>query len=209
MTCEGNDDVLVEKFTSLLHHITNEHSWKGNSHFHQCAHEEHDDDDIRDIEWLDPASHDFRLLSSVVQDANFIKDLRHTKHYCHTGSLESYHNVRLKYLPKKSHFSYDGMVLRGMLAIIDHNVNVGREVNRTEVRYSKPTKKFVERSIRFEKDNSWRKDLVAKVCDIVGGRDCSIEDDPYHIEVSANITSIAWPSTEELRERRFSRFQQY
>ncbi|KAL7381559.1 hypothetical protein ABVT39_007691, partial [Epinephelus coioides] len=48
-------------------------------------------------------------------------------HFKHTGSVEVYHNVMLKYLPKRLHFGYDTMVARTQLAILDNNYNVGRE----------------------------------------------------------------------------------
>ncbi len=43
-----------------------------------------------------------------------------------TGSLEVHNSVRLKYCPKRCHFSYKGMVVRNMLAVMDHNENTGR-----------------------------------------------------------------------------------
>ena len=38
-----------------------------------------------------------------------------------------YHSVQTKYLPKRQHFSYKGMVARTQLAALDHNGNTGRE----------------------------------------------------------------------------------
>ena len=38
-----------------------------------------------------------------------------------------YHNVQTKYIPKRQHFSYKGMVARTQLAGLDHNANTGRE----------------------------------------------------------------------------------
>ncbi len=38
-----------------------------------------------------------------------------------------HNSVRLKYAPKRSHFTHAGMVARNMLAVIDHNENVCRE----------------------------------------------------------------------------------
>lgn len=43
------------------------------------------------------------------------------------GSLEVFHNVTLKYAPKRLHFAYDSMRARTELAIIDHNMNIGRK----------------------------------------------------------------------------------
>lgn len=149
------------------------------------------------------------LLSDIISNDNFLKDLKHTKNYCHTGCLESYHNVRLKYTPKKSHFSYDGMVLRSMLAILDHNVNTGRGIVRSGIRYSKATKKYVEQSIRSPKCYKWRQEIVDKVCSFVGGSvDLAIEEDPYAVNVPQNIAPNSRPSPEEFQHTRYSRFQQ-
>ena len=41
----------------------------------------------------------------------------------HTGSLEVFHSLLLKYCPKIQHFSYVGMQARIELAILDHNYN--------------------------------------------------------------------------------------
>jgi len=47
--------------------------------------------------------------------------------YCLTGTVEVYNGTRLKYSPKRCHFTYKGMVVRNMLATLDHNENARRE----------------------------------------------------------------------------------
>ena len=44
----------------------------------------------------------------------------------HTSALESFHNVILKYAPKRLFFPSASMNTRMQLAVIDHNVNSGR-----------------------------------------------------------------------------------
>ena len=39
----------------------------------------------------------------------------------HTGALEVFHSLLLKYCPKRQHFSYIGMQARIEFAILDHN----------------------------------------------------------------------------------------
>ena len=45
----------------------------------------------------------------------------------HTGSLEVFHSLLLKYCPKWQHFLYSGMQANIELAILDHNYNTQRE----------------------------------------------------------------------------------
>ena len=48
--------------------------------------------------------------------------------YCAcVGDLEVFNGRRLKYCPKRCHFSPKGMVARSQLAVMDHNENVGRK----------------------------------------------------------------------------------
>ncbi|XP_046854019.1 uncharacterized protein LOC124447173 [Xenia sp. Carnegie-2017] len=37
-SCNKNAEELVEKWKSVLNHISNKHFWKGNTYFHQCCH---------------------------------------------------------------------------------------------------------------------------------------------------------------------------
>ena len=45
---------------------------------------------------------------------------------CHTGSLEAYHSLMTKYVPKRQEFDFDQMNARTALAVIDHNMSRDR-----------------------------------------------------------------------------------
>lgn len=49
-----------------------------------------------------------------------------TRSFCHTGALETYHSMMLKYCPKRLEFEYASMVSSTQLAVVDNNVNIGR-----------------------------------------------------------------------------------
>ena len=66
------------------------------------------------------ASHE--VLKSNVVDSNLLKNLPHLTHFKYTGNLEVCHALLNKYCPKQLHFSYDGMVTRHQLAILDTNM---------------------------------------------------------------------------------------
>ena len=53
-TCNGDEDLLSEKWTSILHHITNQHSWSTGTKFHAC---EHSYLDLREKPWISPDSY--------------------------------------------------------------------------------------------------------------------------------------------------------
>ena len=114
----------------------------------------------------------FKLLScadvvGVVKNILFLLQL--TK-FCHTGNLEVFHNVMLKYVPKRVSFSYEGMVARSMLAALDNNLNAGRSQAHTKagqprwkMQWSKASKTYVVKKISASKDYSFRLDLVNHV----------------------------------------------
>ena len=74
---------------------------------------------------------------------DLLKDLEHAKNFVHTGRLESYHNLRLKYMPKRIHLKYKGMLLRSMIAILDHNYNLHKNELGKKMIYSKPAGQYV------------------------------------------------------------------
>ena len=55
-----------------------------------------------------------------------VKDLAKLADFCHTGKIEVYHSMMLKYCSKREHFSYNGMVARIQFAALDSNANTGR-----------------------------------------------------------------------------------
>ena len=61
-----------------------------------------------------------------------IKDLAKLTDFCHSGRLEVYHAMMLKYCSRREHFSYQGMVARTQLAALDNNANTGRNQARAQ-----------------------------------------------------------------------------
>ena len=84
-----------------------------------------------------------------------------------------YHSVQLKYLSKRQHFSYKGMVAHTQLAALDHNANTGRQQatvsrgeNEGELRYKvvfpKQTKEWVAKPI-MEKTREHLKPILDSI----------------------------------------------
>ena len=76
--------------------------------------------------WLVAESDQHKALCTIVQDKKLTSDLQQLTRFCHTGTLENFHSVLLKWCPKRIHFSYEGMRARSQLACLSHNENVGR-----------------------------------------------------------------------------------
>lgn len=93
---------------SVLHHITNTHEWHTSELFHKCEHERMTPDEARKKKWLKAGSPSHQLLQEVVADKKLLASLEKLTRFCHTGSLEVYHSVYNKYMPKRQHFSFSG-----------------------------------------------------------------------------------------------------
>ena len=75
--------------------------------------------------WLDPTSESFKALQEILFSSKLLSDLKHLTRFSHTGSLEVYHSLYNKWLPKSYHFSYEGMIAHSQLASVDFNLGCG------------------------------------------------------------------------------------
>ena len=85
----------------------------------------------RDTEWLDPNSDLFKALQTVVLDKTLINNLKHLTRFSHTGSLEVYNSLLNKWVPKSTHFSYEGVIVWSQLAAVDFNLRSNLEQKTT------------------------------------------------------------------------------
>ena len=89
----------------------------------------------------------YRALEKVVRDKMLIRDLKYRVGFHHTGNLEAYHALYNKYCPKRLHFSYNGIIARSQLAILDHNSGAGSTHAKTKdgsLRYKQQYTKISE-----------------------------------------------------------------
>ena len=110
----------------MLHHIVNKHKWTGNTLFHQCGHRRIPSSEAKNICWLKPRSPAHLALEEVVLNTKLLKDLAKLTDVCHTGKIEVYHSMMLKYCSKQEHLSYKCMVARTQLAALDNNANADK-----------------------------------------------------------------------------------
>ena len=160
-TCNGDKELLREKWISIVHHTANIHQWDSADYYHECPHPPIPRNVARTKRWLRPGSPAHEALKEVVFDKKLLKDIQQLTLSCHTGSLEVYHNVQTKYLPKRQHFWYKGMVARTQLAALDHNANTSRDhatasrgENEGELRFKVV---FPKRSKEWIENQLWRR----------------------------------------------------
>ena len=128
-TCDGDAQLLVEKWKSIVHHISNVHEWDNDSEalFPKCVHPTLFSEEERSKKWLRSGGTAHNALCKVVLQNTLLRDMKKLTGYHHTGSLEVFDSLLLKYCPKRQHFSYVGMQARIELAILDHNYNTQRK----------------------------------------------------------------------------------
>ena len=125
-TCDEDVSVMKEKWLSIIHHVSNKHSWKGCKHFKKCVHHRLSRREKKQVPWLKAGSPALVALEEVVNNKRFLKDMEKLTEFRHTGELEVFHSLMLKYLPKRKHFSYRSMLAHTQLAALDHNHNCNR-----------------------------------------------------------------------------------
>ena len=162
-TCNGNSNILREKWKSILFHITDRHEWQGNQHYHRCQHGELQ----KKRKYLRKDTPVYFILSAIIEDKKLLGDLEYLTSFKHTGSLEVYHSVINKYCPKRLHFSMLGMIARTQLAFLDFNC--GSEDNQATNRdgslrykqvFSKVTQTWVVKIIKEKKSRKYLDELM-------------------------------------------------
>ena len=214
-TCGGNAEALRERWVSILNHVVNKHKWKNSKHFRRCEHGRLSRRKERKTKWLEDGSSAYVALEEVVLNKKFLKDIEKLTEFHHTGELEVYHSLLLKYVPKRLHYSYKGMVARTQLAVIDHNSNTGRKQatvtrgkNKGNKKYKlvfpKRQKKWVAKPVKTRKSYSFVEDLMEAVFSFedtkTDDKDTTDDEDNTTTPASIpkNIAPIPRPSREEI-----------
>ena len=214
-TCDGNVVLLREKWKSLLHHIVNKHEWTGNTLFHQCGHRQIPSSEAKNICWLKPGSPAQLALEEVVLNTKLLKDLTKLTDFCHTGEIEVYHSMMLKYCSKQDYFSYKGMVARTQLAALDNNANAERPQalvqsgehagqERYKACFLKAHKRWVVKPISERKSYQHLSTLLAQVLEQCETGNAVAE--PLPVVLPCNIASEPAPAKEDLTANHRSRF---
>ena len=215
LTCEGNPNLLVEKWESVLMHVTNQHSWEGKELFHACEHSPLPGEEARTKKWIRWDSFPFRALEEVVLNKNLLKDIEKLSKFLHTGQVEVYHSLMNKYSPKRCEFDRPAMIGRMQLTALNHNHNTGRSQRvicsdgqrKGQPMYrgvwSKATQQWVAKPITEEKCYDYLKDMMAEV---IRSKDENLTGQKATKSDAKNIAKVVRPSLAQLITKHKSRF---
>ena len=187
---KGNPDLAVELFHSCLFHVVNVHNWKCKRPIHvkiqelrdsisdkrpyptkpvlvtECKHLALSKKDSRSTAWFCPEDEDYEALFKVVTATRFSNDLRKCAKFLHTGKLESFHSMKLLYLPKLHSFEMETMIVLTMLAAAQNNLCVeGSNLMKTYVvrAYSRANKDYVLKNRNIYDNTTFKKALLMNI----------------------------------------------
>ncbi|KAM8977596.1 LOW QUALITY PROTEIN: uncharacterized protein RCH25_047219 [Pelodytes ibericus] len=174
-TCNGNTDLLREKLTSVIKHVTNIHFWDDGKLYHSCSHQQIPEDEVREIPWISLNDDCLETLHDTFLNKPFLEELNCLQRFCHTKGLGFFHSKVLKYRPKRNHFEMGAMEAWTKLAALSYNRNVKKKVETiinprksckplgtqgNRLFFPKAPQKWIVRPIYQETDNSFLRDIM-------------------------------------------------
>ena len=118
--------------------------------------------------WTRAASSMFVALSKVATDKTLLDDMAKPTQFRYTGDNEVFHSTLLRWVPKRIHFSYEGMRARTQLACLDYNNNCACQQSTTkdgERRWKIvfPKSKWIAKPIYRNKTHNYIHELMETV----------------------------------------------
>ncbi|XP_059917444.1 uncharacterized protein LOC132464840 [Gadus macrocephalus] len=205
-----NIDQFGDMWTGLLHHVQGEHEWALSC----CEHGPLSAD--REKEWIQSDSEAFQVLSEIVLDEHWLKNVEKFLSFRSTAELESFHNHILMYASKRFSFSPPVYKARTLLAALDYNHHVHRPVKRKAdgsieycKLYNKKSKTWSLYTVKVEKDYGYMADLQSAILEARLTSDKGLPktrkkrpNDPRQYGV---LASIPPPTTQDLLQTQFHR----
>ena len=158
---------IERKMAQYYFSRSNIHHWTGFTKFHVCCHAPLSTEKQRKKNWLSPTSESFKALQDILFSNSILKYLSYLTKFSHTGTLEVYHSLYNRWLPKSIHFSFHGMIARTQLAILDFNS--GSNLNQATTKegkkrynasFSKMTATWSAKSIKQKKSDKVLQKLI-------------------------------------------------
>ncbi|KAG0435527.1 hypothetical protein HPB47_018430 [Ixodes persulcatus] len=121
-TSNGDGQLVLAKWTSLMRHIINIHEHPDPLH-PVCEH-----GSTPERLWLVEGTETFNKLKAILMAPHLLRDIPFLSPKEQTSGLESYHAVLIHFAPKATKFRYEGMLARTYVAALHFNHNADRKV---------------------------------------------------------------------------------
>ena len=95
----GDGKNLVERFTSVIHHVCNRHTFQGWT-YDRCEHDPYNSETSKRKSWLNFDSPPHNALRTVVLNKQLQNDLEKLNENIFTTYLEVFHSLKKRYPPK-------------------------------------------------------------------------------------------------------------
>ena len=92
-TCNNDAQLLVEKWKSIVYHISNVHEWDSDPKalFPKCVHQTLSSEGERSKKWPRSGSVAYNALRKVALQDTLLRDMKILTSFHHTGSTDSVH----------------------------------------------------------------------------------------------------------------------
>lgn len=121
-TSSSGQEALA-KWTSVANHVQNVHT-HNNALFPRCLHEPLVGEDS--THWLKPSTAACEKLTAMLLAPQFLEDVEKISLQFHTSTIEAFHSLILKFLPKSVGYSFKEMLSRLYIAALHYNENALR-----------------------------------------------------------------------------------
>ncbi|KAG1928205.1 uncharacterized protein LOC120477297 [Pimephales promelas] len=204
----------VAKWTSILNHIQDVHT-HDDPVFPQCLHPQSTTTDKS--KWMRAGTTAFSRLEKILRNKRILKDVEKLSPHHQTSSLEAFHGVILRFVPKNVVFSFLGMLCRLYLAGLHFNENAGRPQATTaageplfKVVFPKHKKgQYFAKPVKFEPTFQYVDNLLELIFENVVVDRTPYMDDILKISVPEDLTSqFDKPEKQEVIDSYVSRFNQ-
>lgn len=216
-TCTTKED-FVGMWIGVLHHVVNVHSWiLPYSSSNKCEHGPLTS--AREKGWLEKDSPAHVSLRSIVLDKRLLNNIPYYLNCRSTAELENFQNLILMYASKRHSYTPPAYRCRNLLAALDHNGHIDREVMTNKdgsIRYQRVFQKKSSRwsvtTCKEPKQYSYvpemmRKIILKRLDDAIGMNQKMVleQDDPRR--VSSHLAPIPPPPTQQIVHEQRSRFR--
>ena len=176
----------------------------------QCYHTQLLVMNSRETPWFNIEDDDFKAVFKVITATKFSNDVKKCCKFIHTGKLESFHSLKLMYLPKSTGFGLTTTIILTMLTAIQNNcyLDSKSKIKTYSVRqWSRANKEHVLKDRHVYDNVTLKKNILEQTFDNIKNRRIINLDLSSHIRnpVPKTFHGQSAPSKEELIAKKSSR----